>query len=115
MRPLPEAFNAILPLTAAARFGGCEVVPARSGMGVDDPEGGRLVAQMNEDAGEHGVLVHVGKISGVKGVLVVHEFRWCMILSDHALAPAHWRHDDLVAPARALGHFRTIVEFQILR
>ena len=84
-------------------------------MGVDHPEGGRLVAQMYQDAGKHDVLVHVGEIPGVKGVLVVHEFSWCMILSDHALAPAHRRHDDLIAPTSALGDFRTIMEFQILR
>ena len=43
-------------------------------MGIDDPEGGRLVAQMNEDTGEHGVLVHVGEIPGMEGVLVVQAF-----------------------------------------
>jgi hypothetical protein len=41
-------------------------------MGVDDTKGGGLDTQMDEDACQHGVLVHVGKISSVEGVLIVH-------------------------------------------
>ena len=41
-------------------------------MGIDDAERGRLAAQMHEDARQHRVLVHIGKIPGVKGVAVVH-------------------------------------------
>ena len=41
-------------------------------MRVDHAEGGRLVAQMHQDAREHRVLDDIGEIAGVKGVAIVH-------------------------------------------
>ena len=41
-------------------------------MGVDDAEGLFLGAQMNEHAGEHRVLEHIGEITGVETVAVIH-------------------------------------------
>ena len=44
---------------------------ARPGMGVDEAEGAFLAGQINEDAGQNGVLEHVGEIAGMKGVAIV--------------------------------------------
>jgi hypothetical protein len=68
-------------------------------VGIDDPESGRLDAQMNEDARKYDVLVHIGEIPGVKGVLIVHEFIGCMILSvrDHAAFNWHMTSSDTAA------------------
>jgi len=41
-------------------------------MGFDDAEGRGLAAQMHEDAHQHRVLDHIGKIAGVKGVTIIH-------------------------------------------
>jgi len=41
-------------------------------MGVDDAEGRRLGAQMEQDAHQHRVLEHVGEAAGVEGVAIVH-------------------------------------------
>ena len=60
-------------------------------MGIDDPESGRLDTQMNEDARKDDVLVYIGEIAGVKGVLIVHEFIGCMILSVRDHAAFNWR------------------------
>ncbi len=41
-------------------------------MGVDDAEGLILGAQMDEHAGEHRVLEHVGEIPGMEPVAIIH-------------------------------------------
>ena len=41
-------------------------------MRVEDAEGRRLAAEMDEDAHEKRVLDHVGEVAGVEGVAVVH-------------------------------------------
>jgi len=64
---------------------------AHAGVCIDDPESGRLDTQMNEDARKYDVLVHIGEIAGVKGVLIVHEFIGCMILSVRDHAAFNWR------------------------
>ncbi len=48
-----------------------------AGMDVEDAERRRLATQMHEDAREHRVLEHVGEISGVKGVPIVHGAQSC--------------------------------------
>src|SRR5207302_4519300 len=52
-----------------------EVVKAGAGMGIDDAESGRLVAQVHEDAHHDRMLDNVGKAAGVKGVAVIHGWR----------------------------------------
>ena len=49
-----------------------KIISARPRMGVDDAEGLFLGAQMDEHAGEHRVLQHIGEISGVEAVTVIH-------------------------------------------
>jgi hypothetical protein len=41
-------------------------------MGIDDAKSGRLEPQMREHTPEHGVLVHVGEVTGMEGMAVVH-------------------------------------------
>ena len=45
-------------------------------MAVDHPKSRGLAAQMVEHAGQHDMLVHVGKIAGMKGVLIIHRLRF---------------------------------------
>lgn len=40
-------------------------------MGVDEAEGAFLAVQINDDAGQNGVLEHIGEIAGMKGVAIV--------------------------------------------
>jgi hypothetical protein len=40
-------------------------------MSVDDAERAGLLAQMDEHAGEHDMLEHVGEIAGMEGVTVI--------------------------------------------
>ncbi len=63
--------NAVAPFAAALRFRTGEVVEPGAGMGVDDAEGRRFLAQIMQDAREHRVLVHIGEAAGMKGVAVV--------------------------------------------
>jgi hypothetical protein len=67
-----EPGDAIAPFAAALRLLGGEVVAPSTGMNIDDAKRRRLAAQMHEDAREHRVFEHVGEISGVKGVPIVH-------------------------------------------
>jgi hypothetical protein len=64
--------NAILPFGTAGRFRAAQVIEAGAGVGIDDPESRRLVAQMHQDAGEHRMLDDVGGTTGVKGVAIIH-------------------------------------------
>src|SRR5690606_23491948 len=41
-------------------------------MGVDDAEGAGLALQVLDDARQHRMLEHVGEVSGVEGVAVIH-------------------------------------------
>jgi hypothetical protein len=41
-------------------------------MGIDDAKSGRLEPQMREHTAEDGVLMHVGEVTGMVGVAVVH-------------------------------------------
>jgi hypothetical protein len=54
-------------------------------MAIDDAEGGGFGTQMHQDASQHRVLVHIGKIPGVKGMAVIH--RAGAIGADRLLAP----------------------------
>ena len=67
--------DAVAPFLRLAGLGAGEIVAAGAGMGVDDAEGRRLVAQMHQHAAQHRVLDDVGEISGVIGVAVVHRAR----------------------------------------
>ena len=44
-------------------------------MGIDDAEGGGLVAQVHEDSYQHRMLDDIGKAAGVKGMAVIHGSR----------------------------------------
>ena len=67
-----EPVDAVAPFAAAPRLLSGEVVTAGAGMGVDDAERRRFLAQMHEDAHQHRVLDHIGEIAGVKGVAIIH-------------------------------------------
>ena len=41
-------------------------------MGVDDAERRRLGAQVHQNANQHRMLDHIGKVAGVKGVAIIH-------------------------------------------
>ena len=69
------AAREIVPFAAAARFGGKEVVAAATGVAVDNPKRCRLLPQMHQHTRQNRVLMHIGKIAGMKGVLVVHKTR----------------------------------------
>ena len=71
------------------------------------------------------MLVDVGKVAGVKRVLIVHVTSqsgtfwpdldcFCRNEQPSLLAAAHRRHDELLSPAAALGNFRTIAKLEIL-
>ena len=71
------------------------------------------------------MLVDVGKVAGVKRVLIVHVTSqsgtfwpdldcFCRNEQPSLLAAAHRRHDRLLSPAVALGNFRTISELEVL-
>ena len=61
----------VTPFWRAFRLRAGEIESARPGMGVDETERAFLAGQINEDAGQNGVLEHVGEISGMKGVAIV--------------------------------------------
>ena len=69
----PDPLDALMPFAAAARLGPEKVVAAGAGVGIDDAKGRGLLAQMQQHAREHAVLVNVGKIAGVKGVAIIHQ------------------------------------------
>jgi len=71
-RGASEPGDAIAPFAAALRLLDGEVVAPSAGMDVNDAEWRWLAAQMHEDAREHRVLKHIGKISGVEGVPIIH-------------------------------------------
>jgi hypothetical protein len=68
----PHPLDALMPFAAAARFGPGKVIAAGAGVGIDDAKGRGLLAQMQQHAGEHAVLVNVGKTAGMKGVAIIH-------------------------------------------
>src|SRR5213080_4629861 len=71
-RGASEPGDAIAPFAAALRLLDGEVVAPSAGMDVDDAEWRWLAAQMHEDAREHRVLKHIGEISGVEGMPIIH-------------------------------------------
>src|SRR5580704_10449398 len=63
--------DSLAPLRRTLRLGARQIESARPGMGVDETEGRFLAGNINENAGQNGVLEHVGEIAGMKGVSVV--------------------------------------------
>lgn len=61
-----------LPLARALRLRAREIVDPGAGMRVDHAECGRLLLEVLYHQRQDRVLEHVGKISGVKGVSIVH-------------------------------------------
>ena len=61
-----------LPFASARRRIACEIIESGAGMRVDDTECSRLAAQIVQDATKHGVLENIGKIAGMKFVVIVH-------------------------------------------
>ena len=61
----------LAPFRRTLRFLARQIEAARAGMGVDKAEGALLAGQINENAGQNGVLEHVGEIAGMKGVAIV--------------------------------------------
>ena len=72
---LHQKLDAVAPFQSLAGLHAAEIVEARAGMGVDDAERRRLVAQMCQHAAQRGVLHDVGEVAGVIGVSVVHRAR----------------------------------------
>ncbi len=61
----------LAPFRRALRLLARQIESARPGMGVDETEGAFLAGQINEDAGQNGVLEHVGEIARMKGMAIV--------------------------------------------
>src|SRR3984957_13596922 len=61
----------LAPLRRTLRFLAYEIEAPGAGMGVDEAERAFLAGQIDEDAGQNGVLEHVGEIAGMKGVAIV--------------------------------------------
>ena len=61
----------LAPFGRTLRLRARQIESPRPGMGVDETERAFLARQINEDAGQNGVLEHVGKIAGMKGVTIV--------------------------------------------
>ena len=70
---VPQAANAVAPFRAAPRLFARKVVPAEPGVGVDGDERRVLARQIPRAVGGDGMLEHVGEISRVEGVAVIHE------------------------------------------
>ena len=82
---IKQPANAVAPFPAARRLRPGEIIEAGTGMGVDDPKGRRLLAQMHEQARQHGMLENIGKIAGVKSVTIAEHG---LDLLDHAAGNA---------------------------
>ena len=67
-----QAADAVAPLAGLAGFRPGKIVNPGAGVGVDDAERRRFLAQMEQHAAQHGMLNDVGEIAGVIGVSVVH-------------------------------------------
>src|ERR1700722_19525705 len=66
-----DASDAVAPFRRSLRLRARQIESARPGVGVDETERAFLAGQINENAGQNGVLEHVGEIAGMKGVSVV--------------------------------------------
>src|SRR6516162_11071481 len=105
-------------------------------MGVDHAKRRDFFSQVGENTGDDDMLENVGKVAGMKGMAVVHRSRrWavgnansCHVHSEatatyaptdasidrrHPSAPAHGRHDELVAPASAALDLFAATELKI--
>src|SRR5260370_34097457 len=67
-----EPLDAVAPFAATTGFRSGQIVETGSGMGIDRPKGRRLSAEMEKEAGQPRRLDHVGKLSSVKGLTVIH-------------------------------------------
>src|SRR5271157_4899630 len=63
------------PFAGAACLRPGQIVNTGSRMRVDHAKRRRLFPQMQNDADKHRMFEHVGEISGVKGVAIVHPLR----------------------------------------
>src|ERR1700733_15513950 len=61
----------LAPFRRAFRLRARQIQSARPGMSVDETERAFLAGQIKEDAGQNGVLEHVGEIARMKGVAIV--------------------------------------------
>ena len=71
-RGASEPGDAIAPFAAALRLLDGKVIAPSAGMDVDDAEWRWLAAQMHQDARDYRVLKHIGEISRVEGVPIIH-------------------------------------------
>jgi len=71
-RRTDEPADSVTPFAAALRLNSGEIVASGTGVGVDDAERRRLLAQVREDAHQHRVLDHIGEVAGMKDVTIIH-------------------------------------------
>ena len=69
---LQQAADAVLIFQGLAGFDAIQVIAANARMGIDHRKGGVLLFQMGQNQGQQGMLDHIGEVSGMIGVAVVH-------------------------------------------
>src|SRR5262249_48750185 len=69
----PNPLDALTPLIAPRCLGTAQVVPPRPRVRIDDTKGCGLEAQVQQKTHQHAVFVHIGKITGMKSVAIIHE------------------------------------------
>ncbi len=73
---LDEPADPVPPFAGFLCFFGTQVVEADSRMGVDHAESLVLAFQIFNDAGHDGVLDHIGEVSRMIGVAIIHVSRF---------------------------------------
>ena len=66
-----EPADAVAPFAAALRFGRGQIVSAAARMRVEHEKRRRLLMQMFKQHEQNDVLMHISKVSGMKGVAIV--------------------------------------------
>ena len=69
--PRQNSRDPVTPFWRAFCLRACQIESARPSVGVDETERTFLAGQINENAGQNGVLEHVGEIAGMKGMAIV--------------------------------------------